>query len=436
MWRTLHYIIVVVYILAPVAAAGVDLAGARRRKRGSPSAGFFLTCAAGILLGSMMTLIYGVATGGWPKFTQVAMACYFAASLLVILKSIDALMRMGVEWVSHKLRGRGKAVRWPAVFSASMLRVLALFGIGLPYVMAAVLTYRPKVVASDDPRKQLGFQFETVSFETSDSLRISGWWIPAKQKFMRQVDSPDFGTKTVIVCHGLASSKANHLIMSRSLVPAGYNVLIFDFRAHGESDGQFASFGDLERRDVLAAVRFVKTHKPRESQHVYGVGASMGAAALISAAGDPAEEGQAIEAVAVYGTYDDLRLTERAVSMQSFPVPLRQIVDWFAIPMASAQVGSDLQKFRPADSISAIWPRPVLIIHGINDQIIPFERGRALFDAAYEPRERIWLEKSDHNSIIADEKTAERVREFFDRAEPVPVVLFPSRSVRLGQSEG
>ena len=56
--------------------------------------------------------------------------------------------------------------------------------------------------------------------------------------------------RTVIVCHGLASNKSNHLLLARELVPHGYNVLIFDFRAHGESDGQLTSLGDLERRDV------------------------------------------------------------------------------------------------------------------------------------------------------------------------------------------
>lgn len=422
MWNVLHYLIVSLYIAAPVAAVVVDTVASRRLGRGALSAGFLVTVAAGMLLGAMMTLIYGVATGGWPRITQIGLACYFAVSLLTMLKAIDGLMRIGVEWISHKLKGRGRAIRWSAVSGAAMLRVLALFGIGLPYVMAAVLTYRPKIVVADDPRRQLGFQFEAVSFQTSDGVKISGWWIPARQKFMRQTDSPDFGTRTVIICHGLAASKSNQLIMSRALVPAGYNVLIFDFRAHGESGGQFASFGDLERRDVLAAVRWVKDNKPEQAQRVFGVGASMGAAALIAAAADPSPEGQAIDAVAVYGTYDDLVATQRAVSEQNFPMPFRQIIDWLALPMASAQVGSDLRNFRPGEFIGDIWPRPVMIIHGIGDQIIPFERGRSLYDQAYMPKERIWLDKSDHNSIIADEDTALRVRQFFDTAEPMPII--------------
>ena len=124
----------------------------------------------------------------------------------------------------------------------------------------------------------------------------------------------------------------------------------------------------------------------------------------------------------MYGTYDDLAATQRAISLAHFPPPVRQLVDAFALPMASAQVGTDLKRFRPAELIGNIWPRPVMIIHGYGDQIIPFERGRALYDAAYQPKEKIWLQKSDHNSIIADENTAQQVREFFDRAEPVPVI--------------
>src|SRR5439155_18247527 len=178
---------------------------------------------------------------------------------------------------------------------AFSLRVCILILIGLPYIMAAVMTYRPKVAPADDPRKQLGYSFEPVSFRTSDGLSISGWWMPAIEQSRRRARRVDFGSNTVIACHGLGSSKSNQLIMARPFVPAGYNVLIFDFRAHGQSDGQLSSFGDLERRDVLAAARWLRESRSAQSKEIFGVGASMGGAALIAAAADPSEEGQSIK---------------------------------------------------------------------------------------------------------------------------------------------
>ena len=149
----------------------------------------------------------------------------------------------------------------------------------------------------------------------------------------------------MIVCHGLASNKANQLVLVRDLIPAGYNVLAFDFRGHGESGGQQTSFGDLERRDVLGAVRRLREARPRQSQHIYGVGASLGAAALIAAAADKSEDGRAIDAVAVYGTFDDLRQLARDIGRDRFLPPFDRVIPSLALPMAAAQVARTCHRF-------------------------------------------------------------------------------------------
>jgi uncharacterized protein len=173
---------------------------------------------------------------------------------------------------------------------------------------------------------------------------------------------------------------------------------------------------------VLGAVRYLREHRANQSQKIFGVGASMGAAALIAAAADPSAEGQAINAIAAYGTYDSVRAEMRFVARDRFIAPLRWVVEKFALPMASAQVGADLSGFSPAELVQHVWPRPILIIHGVNDNIIEFDRGRALFNAALQPKARIWVDRAGHNDIINDDNVARRVREFFRNAQPVPVI--------------
>jgi fermentation-respiration switch protein FrsA (DUF1100 family) len=292
--------------------------------------------------------------------------------------------------------------------------------------MAAVMTYRPKVIPRDDPRSQLGFGFERVSFESRDGMRIAGWWIPAIEpmrpqspRLRRGTGSGDVGTaKTVIVCHGLAANKSNQLILARDLVRGGYNVLIFDFRAHGESDGQLTSLGDLERQDVLGAVRWLRANRPEQAQRIFGVGASLGAAALIGAAADPSDEGQAIEAVAVYGTYDDLKLLAGDIGHDRFWPPFDLVLPTLGLHIAGAQVGSDLASFSPADAVARLWPRPILIIHGQRDTVIPFDRGERLYRAALHPKHNYWLPEGDHNRIVNDDDAAMMVKAFFDSARP------------------
>ena len=307
------------------------------------------------------------------------------------------------------------ALRLRAVLG-SLVRVTILFGGGLPYVMATVMTYRPKVELRDDPQKQLGFAFEPVDFVATDGTHISGWWMPARR------DNARFRHETVLICHGLAANKSSQLALARGFVPYGYNVLIFDFRAHGESGGQLTSFGDLERRDVLGAVRWIRENHNTEARHIYGVGASMGAAALIAAASDPSPEGQAIDAIAAYGAYDSVRAELTYVANDRFIAPLKWIVNQFGLSMASAQVGSDLTEFAPAILVQNLWPRPIMVIHGVNDEIIAFDCGRTLFDSAQQPKTRLWIDRAGHNDILRDDNVAARVRQFFDRAKPVPVI--------------
>ena len=117
----------------------------------------------------------------------------------------------------------------------------------------------------------------------------------------------------------------------------GYNALAFDFRAAGQSGGHFTTFGDLERRDVLAAVRWLHQFHPRQSRRIVGVGVGTGAAALIAAAVDPGPDGQSIQAIAVYDTYDDLTLLLRDLLINR---RIHPVYAWFVPPLVLLQLGA------------------------------------------------------------------------------------------------
>jgi fermentation-respiration switch protein FrsA (DUF1100 family) len=422
MYRAIHFLVVTFYLAAPVVALVVDAYISIRKGRRAPSSQFVMTTSAAVVLGTTLALIYAIGVGGHVGLGQILLCIYFAAGMLLLLKGFDWLVTRASTWALGRfLDGPGSVARRLAMAGQSLLRVALLFGVGLPYVMAAVMTYRPRVVPRDDPMVQLGLPYERVSFNATDGTRLSGWWIPA-------IPTPqtrgirDFGEKTVLACHGLAANKSNQLIIARELVISGYNVLIFDFRAHGESAGQLTSMGDLERRDVLGAVNWLQTNRSEESRRIYGVGASMGAAALIEAAADDSAQGRAIEAIAVYGTFDDLGLLARDIAKDRFFFPFDRLLGTVGLRFAAAQVGADLPRFSPARDIVKLWPRPILVVHGVSDSIIPLERGMRLYQLAMQPKQRMWIERADHNRIINDEDAAKQVRDFFDTARPVQML--------------
>jgi fermentation-respiration switch protein FrsA (DUF1100 family) len=429
MLRLLHLLIVAVYVLIPLAALVRVLIARWRQKTDGPRAGSLaVTFIAGFGIALVLCLVYGRALNGHVPARQVLLATWFATGLLLILRCFDVILL----WTLRRLAGihrpadpamsaaghLGRAIQSMTVMLA---RALILFAVGLPFVMAAVMTYRPKVEPKDNPLTQLGFSFQRVEFESADGIKLVGWWIPAMET-PRARRWAQAGRETVIVCHGLAASKSNQLILARQLVPGGFNVLAFDFRAHGESGGQITGYGALEKQDVLAAVKWVRDAHPEQSERIFGVGASMGAVALLAAAADDSPEGRSIRAIATYAAYDNLPKLVHDLAGDHFRPPLGWLVEKLGMPIASAHAGVNLSSWAPDQFISQVWPRPVLFIHGEQDEIISFERGQALFDAAPQPKYHVWYPEGSHNDIVSNESAARIVLEFLKMAAPLPVI--------------
>ena len=199
-----------------------------------------------------MDLIYAQRHRGTGHLAQVALTCYVFAGVLSLLKGASWLLKEGAGrlfLLSGRWRRPGKA--WHLrVTAATVLRALVLGGVGLPYVMAIGMVYRPKVVGSDEMLRKRGYPFEHVTFASTDGVPLDAWWIPAAPCTAKPgtPEAGDWGKRTVVLCHGLGANKANQLDVAINLPARGYNLLTFDFRAHGASGGQISSFGDLERR--------------------------------------------------------------------------------------------------------------------------------------------------------------------------------------------
>jgi fermentation-respiration switch protein FrsA (DUF1100 family) len=408
MIHALHLLIVAVYLVLPAVVWARAMVLSVRKGRRAPIRLFWVTGFSGLVMASLICSMYAMSMHGRLIPTQVILAAYFATGLLLLLKGFDRLLWGLARW-GFRLR-RDAGPRWwrgVRTSAALLLRTIVLFGIGLPYVLAAALTYRPKVVENQTPQTLFNWSFERIAFSATDGMHISGWWIPA---------SGGASSQTVVLCPGQSGGKAMQLFLARRLIPAGYNVLVFDFRAHGESAGQITSYGDLERRDVLGAVRWLRANHPSACQKVVGLGVSTGGAALIEAAADPGPEGQNIDAIAVYGSFDRLDAVVESITQDYLPPPLGWLVQHIGLPLASVQTGADLQAFAPAQAVKALWPRPILVIHGLDDQVIPFERGEALFDAALQPRYNDWIEHGGHLEVMENSEVARWVRRYFDAA--------------------
>lgn len=419
LYAVLHWVLIAAYLAAPVillASALVRARIAQRRgeKARAPLASAAATLLAGAGIGAALALIYAqfiARSLGAISIGQLLISAYAGMGLLSILKSLDWLLQLGLARLREKRGWNGPSSASAALFVRVVLLVLVL----LPFSMAATMTFRPKVVPRFTPETEIGAPYERVSFTAGDGTRLVGWWIPASLRL--DARRPGRSGETVVLAHGLGSGKADMLHIAGAMRGAGYNVLVFDLRAHGESGGQLCSFGVAEARDVEAAAQWVRQAHPGESQRLLGFGASMGAAAML-AARDPATGETPFDAVAVMGTYDDLGLMASTIIRRQFWGPLARVAEWTAVPAASAHAGYDLASFRPADFIQDNWPAPMFVAHGERDEIIPFRSGVRLYNAAFEPKRNWWVDLN-HNQILGDPSTLQAVLKFFEDAQLV-----------------
>lgn len=286
---------------------------------------------------------------------------------------------------------------WRYWFNLLMAAIVFLFLLGLggalalSYHQTQLYLHPARWIASPVLLQEQGIDFQTVTLTTEDGLKLHAWYTP-----------PQNGV-VILVAHGHGSSIATD--MYALFARHGYGVLAWDFRAHGESEGDFTSLGYYEVRDIKAALDFALAQPGVE--HVAGWGGSMGAVTMIRAAAQYPQL-EAVIADSAFNTLSD-ELNLRV------PIPgLREMVRMWA----QLQTGVSLDSVRAVDDIGKISPRPVFIIQGMSDENIPVESAQQLYDAASEPR-LLWTEpKAYHLNMYAKfpEEYEERVIAFLEGA--------------------
>jgi alpha-beta hydrolase superfamily lysophospholipase len=226
-----------------------------------------------------------------------------------------------------------------------------------------------------------GIQYEEVAFPTGEGLTLRGWFFPA--------DRPD--APAIVYAPATAHDQRSGLSLVPALHAADYHVLLFSYRGHALSDGNRWGFtyGDAESRDLDAAVRFLQ--ESRGLGPIGVIGHSAGAVSgILSAARNP--EIGAVVAVAPFTCVDEVWATNRPTVV---PQPLLDLT----LRLAEMRKGFDRRSVCTLDAVHLIAPRPLLIIHGTQDQRITQEQVHRLFAAAEEPKSLWLVEGASHNSV-------------------------------------
>ncbi len=241
-----------------------------------------------------------------------------------------------------------------------------------------------------------------VYFKSADGTRLAGW--------IRPHDTP---IATVILVHGLA---VNHTVLANRayrLWQRRFSVILFDFRACGESEGSTSTCGVREVEDLSAAVDLCRRQPEFGNAPIVALADSLGGTVALAAAS------QRPEIKAVFS--DAAPISLRSAIDKGFSaytglpaLPFRRAVVW----TAERITGEGVDDFTVEDSISNIAPRPVCLAHGHLDPLVDVADAHRMHERAGESSE-LWLEP-DVGHVLASgidpEDYADRVARFFKRA--------------------
>ncbi len=285
-------------------------------------------------------------------------------------------------------------------FVVASLIGTAVVVINLSYRCAYNLVHTRRAPITATPAER-GLSFEPVTFTSADGLRLTGWHIPSRNG------------ATIILGHGLRCNRVDMLPQAALLAEHGYGSLLFDFRAHGESEGEMLTYGYGETDDVLAAVDYLLSRPDVDPQRIGILGGSLGAATAIRAAARSTHLKAVVAESAFTSLEDEVASSFKAFSgLPAFPFAPLTVV------FAQWQTGLRISEVRPIDDIPSIAPRPVFIIHGTDDDTIPAEQGHRLYEAAGEPKELWMVDGMGHQSAVTllPDEYEKRVIGFFDKA--------------------
>lgn len=217
------------------------------------------------------------------------------------------------------------------------------------------LTYTPKT---------LGIKYENVSFKSTEDIDLQGWWMPHPNP-----------QATVVFVHGYGRNREQRDMSLKLLLPdlhdRGFNVLMFDLRASGLSEGKRVTIGVKEQDDVKAAIEFAKS---KSNAPVILHGISMGAATVLSVSDEV--DVSAIIADSPFSDLEDYLSTNLSTwsDLPNFPFTpiIVTVTPWFT--------GLDPGLVRPIEDVKKA-KMPILLIHSKGDDAIPVSESEKLAEA-------------------------------------------------------
>lgn len=307
-----------------------------------------------------------------------------------------------LQWLRERCTSRGDPGRRSPGVTRAMLGWAFFFLLALLLMSfyGFWMATHPFKFSSPTTPAAYGWEYETVELLTRDGLLLRGWFIP------RAEGSKALPNSAVIVLHGYPYDKGSILTVTPFL-HEHFDLLLFDFRSFGESEGNVTTLGYREQEDLLAAIAFLQG---RGVERIGVWGFSMGGAVGLMSLGRTS----AIDALVADSSYADLE----AMTLEFYRPfwVLKYPLAYLTRGVARLLLGVDPAHVAPVTAVEGSQV-PVLVIHGEDDDQISVQHALRLQEALRgNPKAQSWLVPGARHGEALAIKTEEyeaRVANFF-----------------------
>ncbi len=254
-------------------------------------------------------------------------------------------------------------------------------------------------------------QHRNVSF-TVDGLRLVGEiYFPANGNGKK--------LPALCLCHGIPATvpvqgDQGYPLLAKSFCELGIITMIFNFRGAGLSEGNFDMLGWT--RDLLGALDCLSAVREVDASRLFLMGFSGGAAAAVYVtAADPR-----VKALVSCASPTRFTMVESEEGLSAFLKQAREIgtIKDTAFPTSEKAWVANFRKVSPIRWITHITPRPLLIIHGDNDDVVSVSHARQLYRRAGEPKELAIIPGAGHR-LRLDARAMEKARAWIRAIAPL-----------------
>ncbi|VAW96162.1 hypothetical protein MNBD_GAMMA22-870 [hydrothermal vent metagenome] len=238
--------------------------------------------------------------------------------------------------------------------------------------------FQPTDIQYIDPEKN-HIQYQDVYFKTENNIKLHGWFLPSRETKPKG---------TILFLHGNAQNITAHINSVFWLPYFGFNVFLFDYQGYGQSEGAPSLSG--VQQDFHHALQWLVDNPTIDKNKIIVFGQSLGATISLYALS------QSKYKDSIRGMVADSGFTSYRNIAQDFLN--NSWLTWaFQWPL-SYTISDD---YPAINAIPQISPVPLLIIHSLDDRVIPYHHGVTLFKAAKEPKYFWTLKKIKHINIFS-----------------------------------